>query len=78
MADANAVKLAEMEAVMEAANKKHQAEMQGRIEELEMARNAGADAAAQEALVEQIARDQAEQQRLERDKVRRLLAEGIR
>lgn len=78
MAAANAAKLAEMEAKMEAEKKQHQQEMERRVAELELARAAGADEAAQELLQKQIENDKLEQQRLEREKVKRLLAEGIR
>lgn len=43
MAEANAKKLAEMEAKMEAEKAKHQEEMDRRIQELEMAKASGAD-----------------------------------
>lgn len=76
MEEDNAKKLKEMEEKMEAEKKKHQDEMNERIRELEEQQQAGKIGSEELAL--QIEKDQAEQERLEAEKVRRLLAEGIR
>lgn len=76
MEEDNAKKLKEMEEKMEAEKKKHQDEMNERIRELEEQQQAGKIGSEEIAL--QIEKDQAEQERLEAEKVRRLLAEGIR
>ena len=76
MEEDNAKKLKEMEEKMEAEKKKHQDEMNERIRELEEQQQAGKIGSEEIAL--QIEKDQAEQERLESEKVRRLLAEGIR